>query len=131
MRLRSGQPCVRSYHSVGTQEYRLSIPVFRNSGRSRPTSGDCPNKSLTRHHAAAVGEVPPEAVAVSMIDCMGPSLDTTIFAISSGVWLFANHPDQWDLLRDDLSRIRYRSRISTTRASVAYIFSMPKRQRST
>lgn len=40
-----------------------------------------------------------------MIDCMGPSLDTTIFAISSGVWLFANHPDQWDLLRDDLSRI--------------------------
>jgi hypothetical protein len=73
MRLRSGQPCVRSYHSVGTREYRLSIPVFRNSGRSRPTSGDCPNKSLTRHHAAAVGEVPPEVVAVPMIDAWGPA----------------------------------------------------------
>jgi cytochrome P450 len=57
------------------------------------------------HHAAAAGEVPPEAVPVMMIDYMGPSLDTTIFAISSGVWLFANHPDQWDLVPDDPSLI--------------------------
>jgi len=40
-----------------------------------------------------------------MIDYMGPSLDTTIFGISSGVWLFANYPDQWDLLRNDPSLI--------------------------
>ena len=57
------------------------------------------------HHAAAAGEVPREAVPVMMIDYLGPSLDTTIFAISSGVWLFANYPDQWDLLRDDPSLI--------------------------
>jgi cytochrome P450 len=57
------------------------------------------------HHAAAADEVPPEAVPVMMIDYMGPSLDTTVFAISSGVWLFANYPDQWDLLRDDPSLI--------------------------
>jgi len=57
------------------------------------------------HHAAAAGEVPPEAVPVMMIDYMGPSLDTTIFAISSGVWLFAKHPDQWDLVRDEPSLI--------------------------
>src|ERR1700716_933458 len=57
------------------------------------------------HHAAAAGEVPPEAVPVMMIDYMGPSLDTTIFAISSGVWLFANYPDQWDLVRNDPSLI--------------------------
>ena len=57
------------------------------------------------HDAAAAGEVPPEAVPVMMIDYMGPSLDTTIFAISSGVWLFAKHPDQWDLIRDDPSLI--------------------------
>jgi IclR family acetate operon transcriptional repressor len=36
-----------------------------------------------------------------MIDYMGPSLDTTIFAIISAVWLFAQHPDQWELLRQD------------------------------
>jgi cytochrome P450 len=57
------------------------------------------------HHAAAAGEVPPEVVPVLMIDYMGPSLDTTIFAISSGVWLFANHSKQWNLLRDDPSLI--------------------------
>jgi cytochrome P450 len=57
------------------------------------------------HHAAAAGEVPSEAVPVMMIDYMGPSLDTTIFGISSGVWLFANHSDQWDLVRSDPSLI--------------------------
>jgi cytochrome P450 len=57
------------------------------------------------HHAAAAGEVPSEAVPAMMIDYMGPSLDTTIFGISSGVWLFSNHPDQWDLVRNDPSLI--------------------------
>jgi len=36
-----------------------------------------------------------------MIDYVGPSLDTTISAISNAVWLFANNPEQWDLLRAD------------------------------
>jgi cytochrome P450 len=31
------------------------------------------------------------------------SLDTTINAISNGMWLFATHPDQWRLLREDPS----------------------------
>src|SRR5260221_5865447 len=57
------------------------------------------------HHAAAAGEVPSEAVPVMMIDYMGPSLDTTIFGISNGVWLFANYPDQWDLVCNDPSLI--------------------------
>lgn len=53
------------------------------------------------HDAAAAGEVPAEAVPVMMIDYMGPSLDTTIFGISSAVWLFANNPDQWDLVHEN------------------------------
>ncbi|HTF48369.1 MAG TPA: cytochrome P450 [Pseudonocardia sp.] len=53
------------------------------------------------HDAADSGEIPREAVPVLMIDYMGPSLDTTIFAITSAVWLFAQHPDQWDLVRDN------------------------------
>ena len=40
-----------------------------------------------------------------MIDYMAPSLDTTIFAITSAVWLFAQHPDEWDLVRQDPSLI--------------------------
>ncbi|MCF6390955.1 cytochrome P450 [Mycobacterium sp. MBM] len=41
-------------------------------------------------------EVPP-----LLIDYIGPSLDTTISAISSALYLFATHPEQWQLLRDD------------------------------
>jgi len=41
------------------------------------------------------GEVYETVRPVLMIDYMGPSLDTTIYAIGSGVWLFANHPEQW------------------------------------
>lgn len=57
------------------------------------------------HDAAARGEVSADKCPVMMIDYMGPSLDTTIFAISSAVWLFANNPDQWDLCREDPSLI--------------------------
>ena len=52
------------------------------------------------------GEVPGEACPALMVDYMGPSLDTTIFAISNAVWLFAQHPDQWDLVREDPALIR-------------------------
>jgi cytochrome P450 len=36
-----------------------------------------------------------------MIDYIAPSLDTTIYAMSSAIYLFARNPDQWDLLRTD------------------------------
>jgi cytochrome P450 len=53
------------------------------------------------HEAVARGEVPAQACPAMMVDYMGPSLDTTICAISNAVWLFANNPDQWDLVRED------------------------------
>jgi cytochrome P450 len=53
------------------------------------------------HEAVARGDVPAETCPAILVDYMGPSLDTTICAISTAVWLFANHPDQWDLLRQD------------------------------
>jgi cytochrome P450 len=49
--------------------------------------------------AADRGEVCPAACPAMMIDYMGPSLDTTISAIASGVWLFANNPDEWEKVR--------------------------------
>jgi cytochrome P450 len=36
-----------------------------------------------------------------MVDYIAPSLDTTISAISHALYLFATHPEQWQLLRDD------------------------------
>ena len=35
-----------------------------------------------------------------MNDYMVPSLDTSIFATTSVIWLFANHPEQWDIIRE-------------------------------
>jgi cytochrome P450 len=55
--------------------------------------------------AADRGEVDPSLCPVLMIDYMGPSLDTTIFGISSGVWLFAKYPEEWDKVRESPSLI--------------------------
>ena len=49
--------------------------------------------------AAERGDIPPDKPPLMMNDYMGPSLDTTIFATANMIWLFACHPDQWTLLR--------------------------------
>ncbi len=50
--------------------------------------------------------IPPDRAAELMRDYIAPSLDTTISAIGYGVKLFAENPRQWDLLREDPSRVR-------------------------
>jgi cytochrome P450 len=51
------------------------------------------------------GEVDQAASPALMIDYMGPSLDTTIHAIASGVWLFARHPQEWRKLCESPGRV--------------------------
>src|SRR6516165_2349717 len=53
------------------------------------------------HDAVAHGEVSPQACPAMMVDYLGPSLDTTISAIATAVWLFAHNPDQWDMVREN------------------------------
>lgn len=57
------------------------------------------------HEAAERGEIPPETLFVQMAAFITAGLDTTIHAIGSGIWLFARHPDQWDLVRGDPDRM--------------------------
>lgn len=57
------------------------------------------------YDAADRGELAPEQCPMMMPDYLGPSLDTTINGISSAMMLFGEHPDQWDLLREDPSLI--------------------------
>jgi cytochrome P450 len=52
------------------------------------------------HEAAAAGEVSDQEARLMALSYVAPSLDTTIFATASAVWLFARHPEQWRLLRD-------------------------------
>jgi cytochrome P450 len=55
--------------------------------------------------AISRGEADEAARPVLMIDYMGPSLDTTIYAIGSGVWLFAKYPEEWQRVCEDPSLI--------------------------
>ncbi|MEJ2869143.1 cytochrome P450 [Actinomycetospora sp. OC33-EN08] len=57
------------------------------------------------YQAADRGEMPHEKCPVMMLDYVTPSLDTTILGIASMIALFAEHPDQWELLRADRSLI--------------------------
>ena len=56
--------------------------------------------------AAARGEITKEQCPVLLTAYLVPSLDTTISAIGNAVWLFATHPDQWELLRKDPTRVK-------------------------
>ncbi|MFW3168643.1 cytochrome P450 [Geodermatophilus sp. CPCC 206100] len=49
--------------------------------------------------AVDAGDISTEQAMMLMLDYLAPSLDTTISAVGSAIWLFAQHPDQWDLVR--------------------------------
>jgi cytochrome P450 len=51
--------------------------------------------------AADRGEITREQAVTMMLGYMNAGLDTTINATSSTLWLFAQNPDQWDLVRED------------------------------
>ncbi|MGB6181898.1 MAG: cytochrome P450, partial [Rhodococcus sp. (in: high G+C Gram-positive bacteria)] len=55
--------------------------------------------------AAAKNTIPASQCPALMIDYLAPSLDTTIGAISGALHLFARHPEQWTMLREDHDRI--------------------------
>lgn len=57
--------------------------------------------------AASRGEIEPAQCPFAIIDYLAPSLDTTISALGSAVWLFATHPDQWELLRQNPDRVKH------------------------
>lgn len=59
--------------------------------------------SMAHELLAAVDEGSLDAAEVPplLIDYIAPSLDTTVSAISSALYLFAAHPDQWQLLREE------------------------------
>jgi cytochrome P450 len=51
--------------------------------------------------AADEGKLAHSECPALMIDYLVPSLDTTLSAIAGALHLFATHPDQWSLLKDD------------------------------
>jgi cytochrome P450 len=54
-------------------------------------------RNLIEAHKA--GQLPRDAAVGLLAGYVVAAFDTTINAVSSAVWLFATHPDQWDALR--------------------------------
>jgi cytochrome P450 len=54
---------------------------------------------------ARAGEIDEQLLPPLLVDYLGPSIDTTISALSTAVWQFGRHPEQWDALREDRSLI--------------------------
>jgi cytochrome P450 len=55
--------------------------------------------------AAEAGNVEKHLLPSLIGDYLVPSLDTTISALSSALWLLGSHPAQWQAVRDDPSLI--------------------------
>ncbi|HKT73624.1 MAG TPA: cytochrome P450 [Steroidobacteraceae bacterium] len=51
------------------------------------------------YHAAQIGELTRDQASAMMQGYLTPSLDTTIFATTNLIWLFAQNPGQWEELR--------------------------------
>ena len=56
--------------------------------------------------AAERGEIDAGQCPMMFIGYLGPSLDTTTAALANAIWLFATHPEQWDVLRRQRDRVK-------------------------
>jgi cytochrome P450 len=81
----------------GTQELIGHLTDRRNL---RPGS-----MGMAIFEAADRGDIEDWRAPLLMMDYLGPSLDTTIAGTGNAIWLFANNQRQWDLLRDDPTRV--------------------------
>jgi cytochrome P450 len=50
---------------------------------------------------ARAGEIEEHLLPPLLIDYLGPSIDTTISALSTAIWQFGRNPDQWTALREN------------------------------
>lgn len=96
------------FNAIGPPNERSvrSLPAMAELGEyagKLAASGDLAEGSLGAGvlAAAADGRIPAGQCPALFLDYLGPALDTTISAIGSAIHLFAEHPDQWDKVRED------------------------------
>ncbi|MGZ4584251.1 MAG: cytochrome P450 [Mycobacterium sp.] len=70
--------------------------------RRKVIPGSMADELLT---AAGEGVIAEKECPMLMVDYLGPALDTTISAICNALSLFAGHPRQWNLLKQQPERI--------------------------
>ncbi|WP_433566711.1 cytochrome P450 [Nocardia sp. CA-151230] len=57
------------------------------------------------YEAADAGQIPEESAPTLVLTYVTAGIDTTVHALGHAIWLLAEHPEQWDLLRQDRSLI--------------------------
>jgi cytochrome P450 len=57
------------------------------------------------YEAADAGAIPAQAAPWLVMAYVTAGMDTTVHALGHAVWLMAEHPDQWELLRTDRSLV--------------------------
>ena len=77
--------------AMGLVHYALQL----EPGAVRPGSW-----AALAFEAAERGEITLHQARGLILDYVAPSLDTTIFATSNALWLFALHPESWDSIRE-------------------------------
>ncbi len=82
--------------AMGLVEYALQLSL----PNVRPGSW-----AALAFEAAEHGEITLQQARGLILDYVAPSLDTTIFATSSALWLFARHPEQWEMIRSHAALI--------------------------
>jgi len=82
----------------------LAMSAYAQQLAGSELPDDCFGARIQR--AVERGEIERSRCPMLFIDYLAPSLDTTISAIGNAVWLFATHPDQWRLLREDPDRVK-------------------------
>jgi cytochrome P450 len=104
----------------GAATFDILGPINRQAIRSAPASLQMLRfaKRVVRRRSVIEGSMAHELLVAAddgklshgecaplMIDYIAPSLDTTISAISSALYLFATYPGQWQILKQDPSLI--------------------------
>nr|WP_296764988.1 cytochrome P450 [Rhodococcus sp. (in: high G+C Gram-positive bacteria)] len=91
-------------HSIGATKAAVEMLAFsRRVVRDRTVLDGSMGHDILA--AADEGRIEISQCPALMVDYLAPSLDTTIGAISSALYLFAQHPDQWQALRKNLDLI--------------------------
>jgi cytochrome P450 len=94
-----------TFDALGTMNERTvgALPQIQELHRycadERTLKGLSPEGWAAAIWRADNGQIPRAKCAAMMRDYISPSLDTTIFATGSLIWLFGRFPDQWDKVR--------------------------------
>ena len=100
------------FNTIGPMNERTveSIPAVMEMGAytaalvqsGKLRSGGWGDELLAEGRQAGIDE---PTLASLLIDYLAPSLDTTISALASMLYLFGEHPEQWDIVRSDTTTI--------------------------